>query len=208
QSCIAAKRFIVAESIADRFEQGFADAMAQLRVGDPFDSATNIGPLATEQIVADLDGQVRKLVAAGARVLVGGKRLERPGYFYAPTALAGVPPDAPTASEEIFGPVAMLFRVPDIDAAIRLANATSFGLGASAWTNDDAEQQRFVDELEAGMVFINAMVASDPRLPFGGVKRSGYGRELGEHGIYEFVNIKTVQIARSAEQPAGASTTE
>jgi succinate-semialdehyde dehydrogenase/glutarate-semialdehyde dehydrogenase len=197
QSCIAAKRFIVAESIADAFERRFVEGMRALRIGDPLDPATEIGPLATESIVSDLDGQVQRLVAAGARVLTGGQRLDRPGFYYAPTALSDVPLDAPAACEEIFGPVAMLFRVPDLDAAIRLANATSFGLGASAWTNVPSEQERLIDELEAGMVFINAMVASDPRLPFGGVKRSGYGRELGEHGIHEFVNIKTVWIQDS-----------
>jgi succinate-semialdehyde dehydrogenase/glutarate-semialdehyde dehydrogenase len=194
QSCIAAKRFIVADAVYDQFEQGFVDEMKALRVGDPIEAETDVGPLATTQIVEDLDGQVNKAKAAGARVLTGGKRLNRPGNFYEPTVLVDVDPSTPVSCEEIFGPVAMLFRVNDIDEAIRLANATTFGLGSSAWTNDAREQQRFIDELEAGCVFINGMVASDPRLPFGGVKHSGYGRELAEFGIREFVNIKTVWI--------------
>ena len=163
-------------------------------MGNPLDENTDIGPLATEQILKDVDDQVRTLVAGGALVLTGGKRLDRPGNFYEPTVLVNVPLDSPASCEEIFGPVAMLFRVKDIDEAIALANATSFGLGAAAWTNDASEQQRFVDELEAGSVFLNGMVASDPRLPFGGIKNSGYGRELSEFGIREFVNIKTIWI--------------
>jgi succinate-semialdehyde dehydrogenase/glutarate-semialdehyde dehydrogenase len=200
QSCIAAKRFIVADAVYDQFEQGFVDEMKALRVGDPIEAETDVGPLATTQIVEDLDGQVNKAKAAGARVLTGGKRLNRPGNFYEPTVLVDVDPSTPVSCEEIFGPVAMLFRVNDIDEAIRLANATTFGLGSSAWTNDAREQQRFIDELEAGCVFINGMVASDPRLPFGGVKHSGYGRELAEFGIREFVNIKTVWIGAVANE--------
>jgi succinate-semialdehyde dehydrogenase/glutarate-semialdehyde dehydrogenase len=168
--------------------------MKALRVGDPLEETTDIGPLATPQIVDDLDEQVKKAVTAGARVLAGGKRQDRPGNFYEPTVLVDVDPATPVSCEEIFGPVAMLFRVDNIDEAIQLANATTFGLGSAAWTNDPREQQRFIDELEAGCVFINGMVASDPRLPFGGVKHSGYGRELAEFGIREFVNIKTVWI--------------
>ena len=199
QSCIAAKRFIVAAAVYDQFEQGFVDEMKALRVGDPIESDTDIGPLATPQIVDDLEEQVKKAVAAGARVLTGGNRIKRPGNFYEPTVLVAVDPSTPVSCEEIFGPVAMLFRVNDIDEAIRLANATTFGLGSAAWTNDGEEQQRFIDELEAGCVFINGMVASDPRLPFGGVKHSGYGRELAEFGIREFVNIKTVWIGATTD---------
>jgi succinate-semialdehyde dehydrogenase/glutarate-semialdehyde dehydrogenase len=195
QSCIAAKRFIVDVRIADEFERRFVSGMAALRVGDPMDEATDLGPLATPAILDELAGQVSRSVAMGARVLTGGHRIDRPGNFYAPTVLAGVPENAPAYREELFGPVAAIFRARDIDDAIRLANDTSFGLGASVWTADPVEQQRFIDEIESGMVFVNAMVVSDPRLPFGGVKRSGYGRELAACGLREFVNIKTVRIA-------------
>ncbi len=192
QSCIAAKRFIVADEVADRFEQRFVERMTGLRVGDPLDPATDIGPLATRQIVEELHDQVQRSVAAGARLLTGGHKLARPGNYYAPTVLADVPRAAPVFHEELFGPVAMLFRVPDLTAALELANDTPFGLGSSIWTDDPAEQARFVDEIQAGLAFVNALVASDPQLPFGGVKHSGYGRELGTIGIREFVNIKTV----------------
>ena len=194
QSCIAAKRFIVSEQIAEEFEGRFVRGMEELRVGDPLEAETDVGPLATAEILETLDQQVRESVAAGARLLAGGRRLEQPGNYYAPTVLAGIPEQAPAYREELFGPVAALFRVRDLDGAIRLANATDFGLGASVWTRDPAERARFIDEIEAGMVFFNGMVVSDPRLPFGGVKHSGYGRELGVHGIREFVNIKTVWI--------------
>ena len=194
QSCIAAKRFIVHEAVYDDFRRHFVDAMRALKVGDPMDPATDVGPMATSQIIHDLETQVRRASAAGARILMGGKRVNRAGWFFEPTILEGVPRDCPVYREEIFGPVAMLFRVRDIDAAIRLANDSGFGLGASAWTSVADEQRRFVDELEAGQVFINGMVASDPRLPFGGIKHSGYGRELGWFGIREFVNVKTVWI--------------
>jgi len=194
ESCIAAKRFIVSEQIAEEFEGRFVRGMEELRVGDPLEAETDVGPLATAEILEILDQQVRESVAAGARLLAGGRRLEQPGNYYAPTVLGGIPEQAPAYREELFGPVAALFRVRDLDHAIRLANATDFGLGASVWTRDPAERARFIDEIEAGMVFFNGMVVSDPRLPFGGVKHSGYGRELGVHGIREFVNIKTVWI--------------
>jgi len=196
QSCIAAKRFLVDARIADEFERRFVAAMEALRVGDPMDNSTQLGPLATAEILAGLDGQVRRSIAAGASLLTGGHRLDRPGNFYAPTVLADVPRNSPAYSEELFGPVAVLFRAEGIDDAIRIANDTEFGLGASVWTTDDAEQARFVDQIETGMVFVNCMVASDPALPFGGVKRSGYGRELSSCGIREFMNIKTVRVAQ------------
>ena len=194
QSCIAAKRFIVADSIADAFERKFVERMQALKVGDPFDPATDVGPLATEGGIADVEQLVNKSVEMGARVLTGGKRLTGPGNFYPPTVLSNIPHDSPAYGEEIFGPVACIFRVKDVTEAIRVANDTRFGLGASAWTNDPVEQERLINELDAGMVFINGMVASDPRIPFGGVKASGHGRELGCYGIREFVNIKTVSI--------------
>jgi succinate-semialdehyde dehydrogenase/glutarate-semialdehyde dehydrogenase len=194
QSCIAAKRFIVAEPIADRFEKLFAEKMAALRVGDPFDDQTELGPLSTADGLADLDRDVKKTVQAGAKVLTGGQPLARLGNFYAPTVLTNIPKGSPAHKEELFGPVASVFRAKDVDDAIRIANDSRFGLGASAWTNDQDERERFISDLEAGMVFINRMVASDPRLPFGGVKWSGHGRELAEHGIREFTNIKTVWV--------------
>lgn len=196
QSCIAAKRFIVMQEIYAEFEKRFVEEMKALAVGDPMDKATEIGPLATAQILKDVDEQVKTSVAAGAIVLTGGKKLDRPGNFYEPTVLTNIPKDSPAYSEEIFGPVALLFSVKDIAEAIQLANDTTFGLGSSAWTNDDTERNLFIDNLEAGCVFINSMVASDPRLPFGGIKNSGYGRELGEFGIREFANIKTVSISK------------
>jgi succinate-semialdehyde dehydrogenase/glutarate-semialdehyde dehydrogenase len=195
QSCIAAKRFIVHEQIADTFEARFIAAMESLTVGDPMDEATDVGPLATPQIVDDIEKQVDASVAAGAKLLTGGKRLRERGNFYAPTILTNIPESAPAYAEETFGPVASLFRVNDADEALRLANATTFGLGASVWTRDAAEAERFIAGIESGQVFVNAMVASDARLPFGGVKHSGFGRELGIYGIREFVNIKTVYIA-------------
>lgn len=194
QSCIAAKRFIVHSEVAGDFEGGFVERMKALRVGDPLDPRTDIGPLATPSIVEELDEQVQESVAAGARLLLGGQRIDRPGNFYAPTVLADVPAGSPAYEQELFGPVASLFRVDSLDEAIALANDTRFGLGASAWTADPTERERFINEIEAGCVFINGMVKSDPRLPFGGVKKSGYGRELSVHGIREFVNIKTVWI--------------
>jgi succinate-semialdehyde dehydrogenase/glutarate-semialdehyde dehydrogenase len=194
QSCIAAKRFIVEESIADEFESKFVKRMQELRVGDPVDESTQLGPLANADAVNSLDADVKKTVAAGARVLTGGHPLKRPGNFYAPTVLANIPTDSPAYREEFFGPVASIFRVKGVDQAIQIANDSRFGLGASAWTNDPAETERFINELEAGMVFLNKMVVSDPRMPFGGVKHSGHGRELAVNGIREFVNIKTVWL--------------
>ena len=206
QSCIAAKRFIVADAVADAFEAGFVAAMAALRVGDPLLATTDVGPLATPSAVDDLDRQVQQSIAAGARCLTGGQRVPGAGNYYAPTVLVDIPPDAPAFHEETFGPVAAIFRVRDLDEALTLANATHFGLAASAWTNDPAEQARLVAELDAGMVFINTMVASDARLPFGGIKNSGYGRELSSHGIREFVNIKTVSINVVAPPPPDDAT--
>jgi succinate-semialdehyde dehydrogenase/glutarate-semialdehyde dehydrogenase len=199
QSCIAAKRFIVHEEIYEPFEKGFVAAMQGLSVGDPFDEKIDIGPLATTQILKDLEEQVNTSVARGAKLLTGGQRAKLPGdlaggNFYQPTVLADIPNDSPASCDETFGPVASLFRAGGVNEAIKVANATAFGLGSSAWTNDEAETRRFIEELEAGSVFINGMVASDPRLPFGGVKNSGYGRELSYYGIREFVNIKTVWI--------------
>lgn len=195
QSCIAAKRFILQEAIADQFEKLLLEKYQALKVGDPMQPDTDIGPLATPDILRDLEQQVQTCVKAGAKVLIGGQPLaDRPGNFFLPTMITDLSPDSAIAKEEFFGPVALLFRVPDIDEAIKLANATPFGLGASAWTTNSQEQQRFIDEIEAGAVFINGMVKSDPRIPFGGIKRSGYGRELGIQGIHEFVNIKTVWV--------------
>ncbi len=201
QSCIAAKRFIVAEPIADEFERRLVAGMKALVVGDPMDPDTDVGPLANEDQVKTLTDQVARSVKAGARVLSGAQRLERPGYYFAPGVLADIRPDSPAYKDEIFGPVALLFRVRNLDEAIRVANDSPFGLGASAWTTDLQEQERFISELEAGMVFINAMVASDPRLPFGGVKQSGYGRELSAYGLREFVNIKTVWVQDGTQAP-------
>ncbi|MFL6541643.1 MAG: NAD-dependent succinate-semialdehyde dehydrogenase [Chthoniobacterales bacterium] len=195
QSCIAAKRFIIHEHIYDEFVSQFVQQMSELRVGDPFDKTTQVGPLSSEHILKGVAKQVEESVAAGAKLLTGGKRIERAGYFFEPTVLANVPTDSPAYSDEVFGPVASVFRVDDNDAAIDLANDHKFGLGASVWTNDPHEQQTFARQIESGMVFFNAMVASDSRLPFGGVKHSGYGRELSAEGIREFVNVKTVVVA-------------
>lgn len=194
QSCIAAKRFLVHRDVAAEFQCLFVKGMEGLRIGDPMDLRTELGPLATEDILHTLEDQVRRTVAAGARVLTGGYRVQRPGFYYAPTILTDIPENSPAYREELFGPVASLWTVQDADEAMRIANHTTFGLGSSVWTHDEAEQTRFIDGIQAGMVFVNAMVASDPRLPFGGVKRSGYGRELSDYGIHEFTNIKTVWI--------------
>jgi len=194
QSCIAAKRFIVAEEIADVFEGDFVERMQALKLGDPFDERTDLGPLATADAVTSLHADVEKSISAGARLLTGGRPTVGGGFFYQPTVLTNIPKDSPAYAEELFGPVASIFRIKNTEEAIHLANDTRFGLGASAWTNDAKEQDRFVNELQAGMVFINQMVASDPRVPFGGVKRSGFGRELSTYGIREFTNVKTVWV--------------
>jgi len=194
QSCIAAKRFIVHELIADKFEQEFVRRMQSLKLGDPFDAKTDVGPLANADAVRDLDADVQKTIQAGAKLLTGGKPAPGPGNFYQPTVLTNIPKNSPAYREELFGPVASVFRVKSIYEALAIANDSRFGLGASAWTNNPAERERFINDLEAGMVFINQMVASDPRVPFGGVKASGHGRELGPYGIREFTNAKTVWI--------------
>jgi succinate-semialdehyde dehydrogenase / glutarate-semialdehyde dehydrogenase len=199
QSCINAKRIIVHQEIADEFERRFVERMAALKVGDPMSEETDMGPLATPQILEDVDSQVRRSVEVGARVLTGGKPMEGEGNYYPPTVITDIPEDSPAYVEEIFGPVASLFRARDIEDAVRIANDTTFGLGASAWTNDPAEQERFVNEIEAGMVYINRMTESTPEVPFGGAKNSGYGRELSHYGIREFTNIKTVWIDESTE---------
>ncbi len=195
QSCIAAKRFIVAEPIADEFQRRFVAKMEALQIGDPFDEKTELGPLSTPDAVKDLDADVQKTIKAGATLLTGGHPIQRPGNYYAPTVLTNIPKNSPAYGEEFFGPVASIFRVKDQDEAIRIANDVRFGLGASVWTNDEKERERFINEIEAGMVFINKMVASDPRIPFGGVKASGHGRELSAVGMREFLNAKTVWIA-------------
>ena len=195
QSCIAAKRFIIAEEIYPEFTEKFVAGMNALRIGDPMRGDIDIGPLATPAILDELHALVQSALKSGGQLLTGGERRPGNGNYYPPTVLAGVPRTARAFREEFFGPVAMLFRVRDIDEAISLANDSPFGLGASAWTSDPRQQDRFIDELEAGSVFINSMVASDPRLPFGGIKHSGYGRELSAAGMHEFMNVKTVVIA-------------
>jgi succinate-semialdehyde dehydrogenase/glutarate-semialdehyde dehydrogenase len=201
QSCIAAKRFIVHARVYDEFERRMVQALERLKIGDPMREDIDVGPLATAQGVETIQRQVDESLKAGARLLTGGKRLDGPGNFYAVSALADIPRHAPAYREEVFGPVALLFKARDVGEAIEIANAADYGLGSSVWTNDEAERRRCIDELEAGATFVNAMVVSDPRLPFGGVKRSGYGRELARHGIREFVNIKAVSVT---ERPAGA----
>jgi succinate-semialdehyde dehydrogenase/glutarate-semialdehyde dehydrogenase len=207
QSCIAAKRFIVHSEVYEEFCDLFVQHTRALVVGDPMDEHTNIGPLATAQIRDDLAKQVTETERCGGRVLVGGKPRSGPGFYYEPTVITDVPVGSPAYKAEVFGPAAALIRVDDIDEAIRVANDTRFGLGASAWTTEGQETRRFAAELEAGSVFINGMVASDPRFPFGGVKASGYGRELSVYGLREFVNIKTVRIA-AGETPSRGGQTE
>jgi succinate-semialdehyde dehydrogenase / glutarate-semialdehyde dehydrogenase len=198
QSCIAAKRFIVDNKIASEFERKFVERMAALKVGDPMDAATDVGPLATIDVLEGLEEQVNKTVQMGARVLLGGHRIKGKGYFFQPTVLADIPNGSPAQNDELFGPVASLFRANGMADAIRIANDSKFGLGSCAWTNDESEREMFINEIESGLAFINGMVASDPRVPFGGVKQSGYGRELSYHGIHEFVNIKTVSIQEAS----------
>ncbi|OMC13949.1 NADP-dependent succinic semialdehyde dehydrogenase [Mycolicibacter heraklionensis] len=195
QSCIAAKRFIVHTDIYDDFVTQFVSQMSALRVGDPTDPDTDVGPLATESGRDEVAQQVDAAAAGGAVIRCGGKRLDRPGWFYPPTVITDISRDMPIFTEEVFGPVASVYRAADIDEAIEIANASPFGLGSNAWTRDEAEISRFVDEIEAGQVFINGMTVSYPELPFGGIKRSGYGRELSAHGIREFCNLKTVWVA-------------
>lgn len=192
QSCIAAKRFIVHTDVYERFQATFIETMARFRVGDPFDLATDVGPLATASIRSELLEQLARVREAGGRVTLGGEALPGPGFFLAPTVVEGLSPHVPIAQEEFFGPVALLFRVSSLEQALEVANCTSFGLGASFWSQDDAELTEAAEALDSGLVFLNGMVASDARLPFGGVKASGYGRELALYGLREFQNIKSV----------------
>ncbi len=207
QSCIAAKRFLVTGRVADDFERRFADAIRALVVGDPLDPATQVGPLAREDLRAALEKQVEESVRMGARVVVGGKRREGRGWFYEPTLLADVTEEMPVLRDETFGPVAALLRVRDADEAVRVANRSPYGLGATVWTRDEAAARAIARRIESGSVFVNGMVSSDPRLPFGGVKRSGFGRELGSFGIREFVNIQTIWIG-PAKEPAKTAAAE
>jgi len=207
QSCIAAKRFIVHRAIAERFLAGFSARMQALRMGDPLDPHTQLGPLATARLAEELEAQVEESVAQGARLLCGGGRVSPDSAYFLPTVLTDIPRESPAYRDELFGPVGCVFVATDIDDAIRIANDTRFGLGSSAWTNDPMEQERFVRELDAGSVFVNDMVVSDARFPFGGVKASGYGRELSDVGLREFVNVKTVRIRQSVgKSPAGQNT--
>ncbi len=204
QSCIAAKRFLVADAVGDEFEERFAQAVGALRVGDPLDPATQVGPLARSDLRDTLERQVDESVRQGARVLVGGARRDGPGFYYEPTVLVGVRDGMPVLAEETFGPVAAVRRVADAEEAVSVANSSDYGLGASIWTADAARGEALARTIESGAVFVNGMVASDPRLPFGGVKRSGYGRELGPYGIREFTNIQTIWIG-PARDPATTS---
>jgi succinate-semialdehyde dehydrogenase / glutarate-semialdehyde dehydrogenase len=208
QSCIAAKRFIVHRAIAERFLAGFSAGMQTLRMGDPLEPSTQLGPLATARLAEELEAQVGESVALGARLVCGGRRAAPDSAFFPPTVLTDIPRESPAYRDELFGPVGCVFVAADVDDAIRIANDTRFGLGASAWTNDPAEQERFVRELDAGSVFVNDMVVSDTRFPFGGVKASGYGRELSDVGLREFVNVKTVRIRTGAGTSGAGQTTE
>jgi succinate-semialdehyde dehydrogenase/glutarate-semialdehyde dehydrogenase len=204
QSCIAAKRFFVHRDVAEEFTRLFAEKMAALTVGDPMEDGTKVGPLATESGLEDVEKYVQDAADKGAQVLVGGKRVDRPGWFYEPTVVTEVTPEMAMYSEEVFGPVAAVFTVSGLDEAIEIANSHPYGLGANLWSEDDAERQRFVRDVASGMAFINGMVTSYPELPFGGVKQSGYGRELRDIGMHEFMNIKTVWVgAPSSEQGEG-----
>lgn len=223
QSSIAAKRFVVHEAVYEEFERGFVEGMKAVRVGDPLSEETELGPLATEATRTELGAQVRAALEAGAQVLTGGGPLEQPGFYFEPTVISGLPPEAQVGQQELFGPVALLYKVSSLEEAITVANATPFGLAASCWTGDVDERQRLAEGLACGGVFFNLPVASDPRLPFGGVKRSGYGRELGAAGMREFLNAKTVVAAQNrgdgmravprqpeplSRQPAGAADVE
>ena len=205
QSCIAAKRFIVEEAVAEEFEQRFTSAVAALKVGNPMDRANQVGPLARGDLVDELERQVNESVRLGARPVVGGKRIEGAGFYFEPTVLTNVRPGMPAYHEETFGPVAAVIRVKDAEDALRVANDTDFGLGSNLWTGDTDAGKKLAERIEAGLVFINGMVASDARLPFGGVKRSGYGRELSEYGIKEFTNIQTVWVGPAKVDGAKAS---
>ncbi|NOZ02978.1 MAG: NAD-dependent succinate-semialdehyde dehydrogenase [Deltaproteobacteria bacterium] len=194
QSCIAAKRFIVEDRVADQFEEVFTARMKDLKVGDPMDRGTDIGPMAREDLLDELQDQVDRSLKEGARLVTGGQRLDRRGYYYPPTVIADVKPGMAVFDEETFGPVAPVIRARDADHAVELANSSALGLGGSVWTSDTEKGRALAARIESGSVFVNGIVKSDPRLPFGGVKRSGYGRELSRWGIREFVNIKTVWI--------------
>lgn len=194
QSCIAAKRFIVHKKIVDDFRSLFVERMASLRVGDPMDETTEIGPLATSAVLENLETQVEKSRQLGARLLLGGNRINRPGFFFPPTVLEDIPTNSPAHKEELFGPVASIWVADGMEEAICIANESRFGLGACAWTKEPVEQELFIREIEAGLAFVNSMVVSSPDMPFGGVKQSGYGRELGQYGIREFTNVKAVSV--------------
>jgi succinate-semialdehyde dehydrogenase/glutarate-semialdehyde dehydrogenase len=200
QSCIAAKRFIVDGEVIRDFTERFAAKVAALRIGDPLDPATQIGPLARADLRETLERQVAESVRMGARVLVGGERWGAKGYFYTPTVVADVTPEMPVFAEETFGPVAAVMKVRDADEAIERANASPYGLGGNLWTRDDALGEKLARRIESGQVFVNGMTASDPRLPFGGVKQSGFGRELSHYGIREFVNIQTIWVGPAVEK--------
>jgi succinate-semialdehyde dehydrogenase/glutarate-semialdehyde dehydrogenase/succinyl-CoA reductase len=205
QSCIAAKRFFVVDSVAEEFLEKFAEGIRRLKVGDPMDQSTDIGPMVNESQRDQIESQVKDAVRKGARVVVGGKRVRGPGAYFEPTLLSGVTKAMRVLREETFGPVAPVLAVPDLETAIRDANDSEFGLGASIWTKDLARADQLAREIESGMVFVNGAVKSDPRMPFGGVKHSGIGRELSRYGLLEMVNIKTVEIFPASAAGAGTS---